>query len=193
MKRLPRVIVISLSLLASVAYILEGRPRIALWRAGFSHQTYRSGFVSLLRTEIKCSDRNPSLKGWIDCFPRLERLHLVAGGDNSNHFDSLLPFTRITSLRELELAGVSLGSVDEIPAFPLLEELRLYESTCMQSPNWTSGCVLRRASRPEMFSAGCPSIREKASSRYRRDAGRAISSFRARWLPTLPLEISSMI
>ena len=134
MKRLPRVFVIwiSLSLLASVAYILEGRPRIALWRAGFSHQTYRSGFVSLLRTEIKCSDRNPSLEGWIDCFPRLERLHLVAGGDNSNHFDSLLPFTRITSLRELELAGVSLGSVDEIPAFPLLEELRLYESNCWQ-------------------------------------------------------------
>ena len=86
--------------------------------------------MSLLRTEIKCSDRNPSLEGWIDCFPRLERLHLVAGGDNINHFTSLLPFTRIASLRELELSGVRLGSVDEIPAFPLLEELRLSESNC---------------------------------------------------------------
>ena len=64
---------------------------------------------------------------------------------------------------------------------------------CMQSPNWTSGCVLRRARRQRMFSAGCPSIRGKASFRFRRDAGRAILSFRARWLPTLPLETSSMI
>lgn len=66
----------------------------------------------------------------MDCFPRLERLRLTAGGDNINHFDSLLPFTRIPALRELTLAGVDLSSVDDIPAFPSLEELRLYESSC---------------------------------------------------------------
>ena len=41
-----------------------------------------------------------------------------------------MPFTRIPALRELELTGVHLGSLDDIPAFPLLEKLRFSESSC---------------------------------------------------------------
>ncbi len=132
MNRLIKLLIISIGCMSVglVLYFYDTRPRIALWRAGFSHQTYWRGSVSLLRAEIECSDRNPSLNGWMDYFPRLERLRLTAGGDNINHFDSLLPFTRIPALRELTLAGVDLGSVDDIPAFPCLEELRLYESSC---------------------------------------------------------------